>query len=47
MMAKDAFDRWWQWAEKPTDSALTIPAHLNEVVMQLPPDQRRYRAAVE
>ena len=41
MMAKDAFDRWWQWAEKPTDS----PAHLSE--MQLPPDQRRYRAAVE
>jgi hypothetical protein len=35
MMAKDAFDRWWEWAEKPTDSQLTIPAHLHDAVMQL------------
>ena len=21
---KDAFDLWWQWAEKPVDSMLTI-----------------------
>jgi len=45
-MAKDAFDRWWEWAEKPADSPLTIPAHLHEAVMQLPPEQRRDRAAV-
>jgi hypothetical protein len=45
-MAKDAFDRWWEWAEKPTDSTLTIPAHLHEAVMQLPPEQRRDRTAV-
>jgi hypothetical protein len=29
-MAKDAFDRWWEWAEKPADSTLTIPAHLHD-----------------
>jgi hypothetical protein len=45
-MAKDAFDRWWEWAEKPPDSTLTIPAHLHDAVMQLPPEQRRDRAAV-
>ena len=22
----DAFDRFWQWANKPVDSRLTIPA---------------------
>jgi hypothetical protein len=46
MMVKDAFDRWWEWAEKPTDSELTIPAHLYEAVMQLPTEQRRDRTAV-
>jgi hypothetical protein len=35
-MAKDAFDRWWEWAEKPASSTLTIPAHFHEAVMQLP-----------
>jgi hypothetical protein len=25
MMVKDAFDRWWEWVEKPADSTLTIP----------------------
>jgi hypothetical protein len=45
-MVKDAFDRWWEWADKPTDSELTIPAHLHDAVMQLPPEQRRDRAAV-
>jgi hypothetical protein len=44
-MVKDGFDRWWEWAEKPTDSELTIPAHLHDAVMQLPPEQRRDRAA--
>jgi hypothetical protein len=45
-MAKDAFDRWWEWAEKPTDSPLTIPSHIHEAVMQLSPERRRDRAAV-
>ena len=25
-MHKDAFDLWWEWAEKPVDSMLTIDA---------------------
>ena len=31
-MAKDAFDRWWEWVEKPADSPLTIPAYLHAVM---------------
>jgi hypothetical protein len=46
MMAKDAFDRWWEWVEKPADSMLTIPAHLHDTIMRLSPDQRRDRTAV-
>ena len=42
-MTKDAFDRWWEWVEKPPDSALTIPVHFHDAVMQLPPEQRRDR----
>ena len=28
----DAFDRWWQWAQKPLDSPLTIPADIHHAV---------------
>ena len=45
-MAKDTFDRWREWAEKPAASTLTIPAHVHNAVMQLPPTQRRDRTAV-
>jgi hypothetical protein len=45
-MSQDAFDRWWEWALKPADSTLTIPAQVHEAVMQLPTEQRRDRAAV-
>jgi hypothetical protein len=45
-MAKDAFDRWWEWVEKPADSTLTIPVHLHEAVMQLSPEQRRDRTVL-
>jgi hypothetical protein len=45
-MIKDAFDRWWEWVEKPPDSTLTIPAYLHDAVMQLPPEQRRDRRIV-
>ena len=31
----DAFDLWWDWAEKPLDSPLTIDA-VYEAVMALP-----------
>jgi hypothetical protein len=43
---KDAFDQWWEWADKPLDSMLTIPAEMHEAVMALPPDERRDRAKV-
>ena len=43
---KDAFDLWWEWAEKPRDSMLTISADIHHAVMALPPDERRDRAKV-
>jgi bifunctional non-homologous end joining protein LigD len=46
MMVKDAFDRWWEWVEKPAASTLTIPAHFHEAIMSLEPRQRYDRAAV-
>jgi hypothetical protein len=42
----DAYDRFWQWAEKPPESLLTIPAELHHAVMTLPPEDRRERAKV-
>jgi hypothetical protein len=42
----DAFDRWWEWVEKPADSLLTIPAYLHDAVMQLPPEHRLNRTMV-
>jgi hypothetical protein len=45
-MIKDAFERWWGWAEKPAASTLTIPAYFHDAVMQLPPEQRRDRKAI-
>jgi hypothetical protein len=39
-MAKDAFDRWWEWVEKPASGTLTIPAHFHDAVMRLSPEQR-------
>jgi hypothetical protein len=42
----DAFDRFWEWAEKPLDSTLTIPAELHRAVMELSPEDRRDRAKV-
>jgi hypothetical protein len=43
MTTKDAFDQWWEWAEKPLDSTLTISAEIHEAVMALPPEERRDR----
>jgi len=43
---KDAFDPWWESAEKPLDSPLTIDAAIHDAVMALPPDERRDRAKV-
>jgi hypothetical protein len=43
---KDAFDLWWEWANKPVDNKPTIDAAIYDAVMALPPDQRRDRAKV-
>ena len=40
VMEKDAFDLWWEWAEKPRDSMLTISAEIHEAVMALPETAR-------
>jgi hypothetical protein len=34
----DAFDRFWQWADKPPKSSDTIPAELHRAVMELTPE---------
>lgn len=46
MITKDAFDQWWQWADKPLESPLTIPAEIHDAVMTLTPAERRDRAIV-
>ncbi|MBV9562931.1 MAG: hypothetical protein JOY90_21195 [Bradyrhizobium sp.] len=43
---KDAFGTWWDWAEKPLDSHLSISAELHRAVMELPEDDRNERAKV-
>jgi hypothetical protein len=43
---KDAFDLWWEWADKPVDNKPTIDAAVYDAVMVLPPDERRDRAKV-
>lgn len=43
-MAKDAFDRWLEWVEKPASSPLMIPAYLHE--LQLSPENRFNRVKV-
>ncbi|MGY4497043.1 hypothetical protein ACVWYH_000970 [Bradyrhizobium sp. GM24.11] len=42
----DAFDRFWQWADKPLDSLLTVPAELHRAVMELAPEERLVREKV-
>ena len=43
---KDAFDLWWQWAEKPLDGMLMIDADIHYPIMDLAPEDRRDRAKV-
>ena len=43
---KDAFDQWWEWAQKPVDNPLTIPAVIHNAVMALSPEDRRDRVKV-
>src|SRR5258706_13590506 len=40
MMNKDAFDLWWECAERPLDSPLTIDDAIHDAVMALQPDER-------
>jgi hypothetical protein len=42
----DAFDQWWDWANKPFSDLATIPAEILEPVLALPPDDRDDRAKV-
>jgi hypothetical protein len=43
---KDAFDLWWEWAEKPPDAILMIDADIYYAVMALSPEDRRDREKV-
>jgi hypothetical protein len=40
---RDAFDQWWEWAQKPVDSVQTIAAVIHNAVMALSPQDRRDR----
>jgi hypothetical protein len=43
---KDAFDLWWDWAEKPFDSYQTLPVEIHKAVMALSPEDRWDREKV-
>jgi hypothetical protein len=43
---KDAFDLWWEWAQKPHESLLMIDADIHRPIMQLSPEDRRDREKV-
>jgi hypothetical protein len=43
---KDAFDQWWEWANKPFSDMATIPAEIHQPVMALPPEDRHDRVRV-
>jgi hypothetical protein len=42
----DAFDRWWEWANKPVGSYVTIPADIHNAVMELSLEERLDRVKV-
>ena len=41
---KDAFDQWWEWANKPFSDMATIPAEIHELIIS--PEDRDDRAKV-
>jgi hypothetical protein len=45
-MAKDFFDQFWEWANKPADSRLGISADIHGAVMGLDPEDRNDREKV-
>jgi hypothetical protein len=44
--AKDAFDHWWEWANRPVGTYITISADIHNAVMELSPEERLDRAKV-
>lgn len=42
----DAFDLFWQWADKPLESELTIDSTIHHAVTAMPIEDRRDRAKV-
>jgi hypothetical protein len=45
---KDAYDHWWEWANKNRDNDMTmIPAEIHDAVMTLIETERRVRAIVK
>jgi hypothetical protein len=43
---KDAFDLWWEWAQKPHESFLMIDAVIHRPIVELSPEDRRDLAKV-
>jgi hypothetical protein len=43
---KDAFDLWWEWAQKPHESMLMISGDIHYPVMELSPEDRHDREKV-
>jgi hypothetical protein len=47
MREKDAFDQWWEWANKDRETDFrTIPGDIHYPVMLLTPEERKDRAIV-
>jgi hypothetical protein len=44
--SQDAFDQWWERANKPPESLLMIPAEIHNAVMTLTEEERLDRAIV-
>jgi hypothetical protein len=45
-MAKDAFDQFWEWANQPEGSHLSIPSDLHGAVRDLSPEDQMNRERV-
>jgi hypothetical protein len=43
---KDAFDLWWEWAQKPHESFLMIDGDIHYPIMEFLPGDRRDREKV-
>jgi hypothetical protein len=42
----DAFDLWWEWANKTPESMLLIDGDIHYPITELPPEDRRDREKV-